>query len=124
MIHSIKSGLNTEEKIIDLFLKSKATNYNEFYAYVADNIDFEVAEFFKGKISNICDASKEVKKILDHMDKFVLSLKGLSRKEQALKINSSYGGSKNNRAAFLFTKLDGKELENKQIKKLFFQVMK
>lgn len=121
-IHSIKSSLNTTEKLIDLFLQSGATNFSEFFKYIEENIDFEVAKHFQGEISNICDAYKEVKKILDHMDKFVLSLKGLSRKEQALKITSSYGPT--NRGAFLFTILDGKQLENKQIKKLFFQVMK
>lgn len=121
-IHSIKSSLNTLEKLIDLFLLSGATNFNEFFKYIEENIDYEVARHFIGEISNICEANKEVNKILDHMRSFVLSLQGMSRKEQAIKITSSYGTT--NRSSFAFTLLDNKELENKQIKKLFFQVLK
>lgn len=123
LIHSLKSDLNNREKLIDLYLQSGATNYNEFFDYVSTNIDYEVAKHFQGQISDICDARKEVDKILDHMSVFVSRLGGMNRKEQAAKIFSSYGKD-SNRASFVFQKLDNKELDNKQLKKLYFQVMK
>jgi len=121
-IHSIKSSLNTEEKLIDLFLTSKTNNYNEFFDYIATNIDYEVAQHFRGQLSKICDANKEVMNILDGMQNFVNNIQNMTRKEQALKITSAYG--KTNRASFVFCLLDGKELDNKAKKKLFFQVLK
>lgn len=121
-LHSLKSELNSQEKLIELFLDCGATNYNDFYNYIANNLDFEIAEHHRGSISKICEANKEVNKILDHMKGFVLSLQGMSRKEQAIKITSSYGPT--NRGSFAFALLDNKELENRQLKKLFFQVLK
>lgn len=123
LIHSLKSDLNNKEKLIDLYLQSNTTNYNDFFNYISINIDYEVAKHFQGQISEICDARKKVDKILDHMDNFVLNLKGMSRKQQAEKIISSYGKG-NNRASFVFQKLDNKKLDNNQLKKLYFQTMK
>jgi len=121
-LHSLKSELNTQEKLIDLFLSSGALSYSEFFDHIANNIDYEVAEHFRGNISKICDAKKEVDKIVDGMVSFVGKLKGMTRKEQALKILGAYGET--NRASFVFMILDGKELDNDNLKKLYFQVMK
>lgn len=121
-IHSIKSSLNTEEKLIDLYLTSGTSTYLGFFDYIATNIDYEVAQHFRGQLSKICDANKEVQDILDGMRNFVNNIQNMTRKEQALKITSAYG--KTNRASFVFSILDGKELDNKAKKKLFFQVLK
>ena len=120
-IHSMKFELNTIEKVIDLFLKSECTNYNEFYEYVCVNIDYEVAQFHISNISRVCDARKEVLRILDGMKSYIDKLSGMTRKEQAAKILSSYGST--NRSGMVFTLLDGKTLNNEQLKKLYFQVL-
>lgn len=121
-IHSIKSSLNTEEKLIDLYLTSGTSTYLGFFNYIVTNIDYEVAQHFRGQLSKICDADKEVKNIIDGMKNFVNNIQNMTRKEQALKITSAYG--KTNRASFVFNILDGKELDTKAKKKLFFQVLK
>lgn len=117
--HSLKSELNTQEKLIDLFLTSGAKSYIEFFNYISNNVDYEVAKHFQGEISKICDAKKEVDKIVEGMVNFVGKLKGMSRKEQALKILSAYGKTAKMSAAFQV--LDGRNIDNKLIKKLLFQ---
>lgn len=120
-LHRMKSELGNYEKVIDVFLKSNRPNYTDFYKLIVDTLDFEIAEQSRGHLSRVCDSYKEVKNIINGMESFVAGIKGLpSRKDQALKIESAYG--KTNRASYVFSILDGKELDDKQIKKLLFQV--
>jgi len=124
MLHHMKSELSSVEKIIDVWISRGYPSYQDFYTYIATTFDYELAETCRGHISNICDGYKEVLKIVEHMKSFVEPLKNISRREAAQKIISSYGGDSNNRANMLFSLLDGKELNDQQIKKLLFQVLK
>lgn len=123
LLHYMKSELSSTEKIMDVWLGQDMPSYSTFYDYISTTFDYELAEKCRGQISNICDAYKEVIKIIYHMKLFVENVKSLTtRKEQAISIISSYGNS--NRAMFVFKILDGKQLEKDDIKKLLFQVMK
>jgi RNA ligase len=125
-LHRMKSELSSLEKIVDVWVAQGCPSYQEFYNYILTTFDYELAEFCKGHISNICDGYKEVLKIIAHMKEFVQPLKSLPRKDAALKILGAYGGEGNNRSGFVFQILDGKDLlSNKDaIKKLIFQSFK
>jgi hypothetical protein len=122
-IHRIKSKLNSEDNFIEYFVSSGMPEYEEFYSLIEKEFDWELAESYRGQISKLCDAGKEVNRIINHMKEFVKELEHLStRKEQALQIVSAYGQT--NRASFVFSLLDGKELTNDQKTKLMYQVLK
>jgi hypothetical protein len=120
-LHRMKSDLASLEKIVDIFIDFGCPNYLEFYNKIEEQFDFELAEYCKGNLSKICDAYKEVKLIEVGMKTFCERLSGLTRKEQALKIISSYGTT--NRASFCFSLLDYEGLDNKAIKKLTMQML-
>lgn len=123
-LHHLKSELSSTEKVMDVWFDRGKPNYNDFYNYIFKTFDFELAEYVKGNISKICDAFKQVEKIVngmtDFVDKKVRPLK--TRREQALLIKSSYGDT--NRAGYVFTILDNRPLTNENYKKLMFQVLK
>lgn len=123
-IHKLKSELGSIEKLIDFYFESECPNYSDAYNLICETIDFEIAEFVKGDLSKICDAMKEVKKIVDNMTKIVNTevSKLKNRKEQAEMIIQKWGNT--NRASFAFLILDGKELHRDNYKKLLYQVLK
>lgn len=121
--HRLKSELNSENNFVEFYVQQGMPDYQEFFTAVEKVVDFETATAFRGRISKAVDAGKEVKRIISHMTEFVKSVKSLkTRKEQAEQILGAYGPT--NRASFLFAMLDGKELTNDQIIKLFWQVLK
>lgn len=123
-LHRIKSQLNSEDNLIELFVNEGMPEYEVFYNLLVKTFDWEIAEQLKSQISKLADAGKNTKKIVMHMKDFVATIKGYStRKEQARAIISSYGGPNNNRASMLFTLLDGKELSKEQLTKLIYQVI-
>jgi hypothetical protein len=124
-LHRMKTELASREKVIDVWMLLNRPSYNEFYDYLAQKFDFELANQVRGEISKICDAKKEVDDIIAGMKRFVdveLS-KYPTRKLQAVTTFQSYGKN-TNRAGFVFTLLDGKELSNEDYKKLLFQCLK
>ncbi len=124
-LHRMKSELSSIDKVIDVWAAQGYPSYTDFYNYICNTFDFELAEQCKGFISKIADGYKEVLKIIKGMEDFVDKLKSLpNRKEQALKIISSYGGEANNRCGMVFTLLDGKFLKPDDMKRLIFQVLK
>ena len=123
-LHKIKSQLNSDDNLIELFVNEGMPDYTQFYNLLVKNFDWEIAEQLKSQVSKLADAGKKVRKIAEHMKEFVLIIKNYStRKEQARAIISSYGGQTNNRASMLFNLLDGKELTNDQLTKLIYQVI-
>ena len=109
---------------MDVWLEQGMPDYNTFYSYIVTSFDYELAEQCRGHISNLCDARKEVDKIIEHMRGFINSnVRHLTtRKDQAVTILKSYGET--NRSGYLFKILDNKPLEKDDYKKLMFQVMK
>jgi len=133
-IHKIKSAIYlikhrfkseaTLENTLDLYFNYDKPSYQEFASKLTETFDYECFEMVRGYASQVCDASKEVNKIVDGFKSFIDNqLKSLStRKEQAQKVISSY--SESNRASMIFSLLDGKSLTADQQKKLFWQVLK
>jgi hypothetical protein len=123
-LHRMKESLSSIDKVIDVWHDQGEPSYQTFEKFITDQFDYELFQQIRGEVSNICDASKEVKKILDGFNVFVNdTLRPLpSRKEQALKVVAAYGIT--NRASFIFKLLDGKELGSEDRKKLLYQVLK
>jgi hypothetical protein len=119
--HAFKAHASIET-VLDLFLSYGRPNYNDFKVRLSESFDYECVQMVIGFISQICEAYKEVQEIEAHMQRFVLGLTNMSRKEQAAKIISAYGDT--NRAGFVFMKLDNKSFTNKEYQKLLWQVLK
>ncbi len=122
--HRLKDEFRNLEKILDFYISEKCPSYHEFYDRVAQIVDFETATEIRGDISRCIDAWKDVQKIINGMMVFVNDTlsKLPSRKEQAIKIMSSYGTT--NRSQYVFSILDSRPLTDDQIRKLFWQVLK
>ena len=120
--HHMRSELGSYERVIDLFFTIGQPNYTDFYKYVVNTFDFEIANLIKNDISIICDGMKEVKLIIAHLNEFIAPLRQKTRKDAALAIIQAYGQT--NRAGMAFKLLDGKELLADDLKKLLYQVTK
>lgn len=120
--HRMKSELGSYERLIDFYFEQGLPDYQDFYSYLEKNFDFEIAEAYRGDISRICTGMKEVNKLLESMQTKVNDLKGKPRKDAAAVILQAYGQT--NRSGMAFKLLDGKKLENDDIKKLLYQVTK
>lgn len=124
VLHRMKETLSSFEKVVDVWYEQGEPSYQEFEKFIVDQFDFELWQQIRGESSHICDANKQVQKIINGFQVFVnqvLSHLG-TRKEQAEKVLSSYGQT--NRASFVFKILDGKELSKEDKKKLLWQVLK
>lgn len=122
-LHAFKSEASFENTI-DLFFAYNMPSYQDFEKKLIEQFDYECFQMVRGFASTICEGYKEVQKIVSSMTKFADSLKSLSsRKEQALKVFSSYG-KESNRSSFVFTILDNKPISKEQQKKLLYQVTK
>jgi len=123
VLHRMKSEFSTFDNVIDTWLTIGKPDYQGFYDFILNKFDYELAEQMKGDISRLSDAYKEVKKIIDGIDRFVYGLQYLpTRREQAKRIQDSYGDT--SRTRFAFKLLDKKELDGEDIRKLLWQVMK
>jgi cell fate (sporulation/competence/biofilm development) regulator YlbF (YheA/YmcA/DUF963 family) len=121
--HAIKSFLNSENNLIELYVNLGMPDYQTFFNYIAETFDFELAEFYIGDISRLVEASKKVNKIIDGMKDFVYSIREFkTRKDQALHIIQSYGETA--RKGMVFKILDNQELNSEDYKKLIWQSLK
>jgi hypothetical protein len=121
-LHRMKTELGSFERVVDLYFVINKPDYNTYYQYVVDNFDYELAESCKSHISRICDGMKEVNKIVKAMKEKADEVRGLTRKEAAAIILSDYGVT--NRSGMVFSLLDNKPLQDKDYKRLLFQVTK
>jgi hypothetical protein len=123
-LHRMKEALSSFDKVVDVWYEQGQPSYQDFEKFIASQFDWELWTQCRGDASRICDGSKMVDKIILGMNVFVDQvLKHLpTRKDQAIKVLSSYGNT--NRASFVFKLLDGKTLEVDDRKKLLYQVLK
>lgn len=121
--HAFKSNA-TIENTIDLYFTFDKPDFNTFKQKIGELYDWECVQMVIGFISNICDAWKEVEKIVAGIDAFVnKELRPLpNRKDQAVKVLSAYSTS--SRSSMVFKRLDNKPLDNNDLKRLLYQVMK
>ena len=99
-----------------------APTYQEFFNYLSETFDFEIATMATGHVSRIADGMKEVQKIIDGMKVFVQPVLTMNRKDAAGKILQAYGTT--GRSAMLFKMYDHKPLDSDSYKKLLYQVLK
>jgi hypothetical protein len=130
-LHRAKSEISSIDKVIDVYidwfmdrntLSHEFTGYPEFFKYLTEKFDFEIATMATGHASRICDAMKEVKKIMDALVLFSFDCINIPRKEAAAKILQAYGST--GRAAMVFKMLDTKYIGADEYKKLLYQVLK
>ena len=122
-LHRFKSEA-TLENTLELYFLNGRPSYQEFEQRLIEAFDYECFEMVRGYASSICDAAKDVQRIVEGIDEFVGgTLRPLpTRRAQAEKVIASYGQT--NRSAFVFARLDNKVLNDDQMKKLYWQVLK
>lgn len=114
-LHKMFGGMNTIENVIDVFLESpRSCKYSEFYNYLVQTMDFEIAERCKNDILLITVAYSKVVEIYNHIKQFIKGIRNnFSRKEQALEISKNWD-SYRKKVAFLM--LDNKEIPDNLLK--------
>lgn len=114
----------TLEATLDMFVAFGYPQYQEFEAKLVEQFDYECFGMVRGYASQVVDAFKQVKEIEAGMQRFLTEqVKPMpTRRLQAVVVKQSYGET--NRAAFLFTLLDGKPFGAKEYTKLLWQVLK
>ena len=120
--HAFKSDMSLKNMLKTFFGIGKPKTFKDFYENIEKTFDFECANMAIPMISKVIDAYKEAQKIFAHMsDEFIPRLKGLSRKDAAMKIIESYG--KSVRSGIAFTMLDGKPITDKELEKVMQQFL-
>ena len=119
-LHRLKSELSSQEKIMDVWFSQNKPSYDDFYNYILNTFDYELAEYCKENITKIIDAYDKVNDNISRMREVVTPLLSLSRKDSALIILESYKCH----SSYLFKLLSGKELDDKDIKKLLLTFLK
>jgi hypothetical protein len=120
-LHRFRENANIET-VVDLYGEFGYPEYQAFEEQLTSKFDYECFNMVRGFASQVCEAKKQVDKIVEGMHRFIEPLKTKSRKDAALTIQKAYGET--NRASFCFTLLDGKPLDKDKIKKLLYQCLK
>lgn len=119
-LHSFKSDLSLKN-LLEIFLDNPNQSQNEFLNFIESNFDHECMVVSRPIVERIEGARGEVNKILDKVDLFVHDFKdNLSRKEFALVAKFEL----KDHAGLAFGKLDGKALDKKTLKKLYYAQLK
>ena len=121
-VHRMKSEMGSFERVVDFWFSNDMPDFQSAYRIIQETIDFEVAERCRGDLSRICDAWKEVKKIVDFMEKYVEDNSKVDQKTFALETIQKWGDT--NRSSFVFELRKGKELTKDNYKKLLYQCIK
>jgi hypothetical protein len=130
-LHRAKSEISSIEKVIDVYidwfmdrynLSHEPTGYVEFFEYLTEKFDFEIATMATGHASRICDAMKEVSKIMNALFEFASARMYIARNIAAKEILQAYGST--GRSAIIFKMLDRKTIGADDYKKLLYQVLK
>jgi len=114
-LHKILSGVKSIGNVLDIFLESpKFEQEQQFYNFLETTFDYEVAEYCKDYVAQICAAYCAVLDKTKKVEHVIQGLRGLTRKEQALDIQGHYNDW---RHAYCFSLLDGKTMDNKTLRK-------
>jgi hypothetical protein len=121
-VHRLATGLRSTSHVLEFFLESpRYTNYQDFYNYTVDHIDFEVAEKIKNEAKLITDAySKFVKGIEQIQEALVLIRNYDTRKEQAKAIQQEFPNWK---MPIAFLLLDNREIDDKVVRKAMEKIL-
>jgi hypothetical protein len=130
-LHRAKSEISSIEKIIDVYidwfiprhtLSHEPTGYQEFFKYLTEKFDFEIATMATGHASRICDAMKEVSKIMNALFEFASARMNIPRNIAAKEVLQAYGST--GRSSIIFKMMDRKTIGADEYKKLLYQVLK
>jgi len=130
-LHRAKSEISSVDKVIDVYidwfmprhtLSHEPTGYVEFFEYLTVKFDFEIATMATGHASRICDAMKEVHKIMTALFEFASARMNIPRNIAAKEVLQAYGST--GRSAIIFKMLDRKTIGADEYKKLLYQVLK
>lgn len=124
-LHSLATGIRSISNVLDVFIESpKFINYQDFYNYVEQVLDHEIAEKIKDEIKQITEAYGKFIHSVDIMrlniDRYIRCLE--TRKEQALEIQREWGNNKW-MVPVAFHILDNKEIDDKVIKKSMEKIL-
>lgn len=130
-LHRAKSEISSIDKVIDVYidwfisrhtLSHEPTGYVEFFEYLTEKFDFEIATMARGHASRICDAMKKVHVIMNALFEFAIARMKMPRKYAAEEILQAYGST--GRSAIVFKILDRKAIGADEYKKILYQVLK
>lgn len=130
-LHRAKSEISSVDKVIDVYidwfmprhtLSHEPTGYVEFFEYLTIKFDFEIATMATGHASRICDAMKEVHKIMNALFEFASARMNIPRNIAAKEVLQAY--SSTGRSAIIFKMLDRKTIGADDWRKLLYQVLK
>ena len=128
-LHRAKSEISSIEKVIDVYIDyfmtatyPVAPTYPLFFQYLTVKFDFEIATMAQGHASRICDAMKEVNKIMAALVNCASECKSMPRRDAAARVLQAYGTT--GRSSIIFKLLDGKVVGADDWKKLLYQVLK
>lgn len=130
-LHRAKSEISSIEKVIDVYidwfmdrhnLSHEPTGYVHFFEYLTEKFDFEIATMATGHASRICDAMKEVDKIMNALFGFASARMNIARNIAAKEVLQAYGST--GRAAVIFRLLDKKPVTAADYKKILYQCLK
>jgi hypothetical protein len=115
-LHKILSGMKSTGNVLDVFMESpKFENGKDFYKFMETTLDYEVAEYCKDSIEDICEAYRNVIVQKKEVEDLVNSLgKDTTRKDQAMEIQKHL---KDWCVGYAFSRLDGKEMDDKTLRK-------
>jgi hypothetical protein len=128
--HRLKEEFSSLEKVLEFYISEGCPDFKTFQTKIAEVVDWETSVEAIGDISRCVDAWKEVSLILVSMKTFIdETLKPIGdpkdkklRGQMAKLVTDAYGNTSRN--SFVFKLLDGKELGNGDLAKLFWQILK
>jgi hypothetical protein len=121
-VHRLATGLRSTSHVLEFFLESpRFIDYQDFYNYTVNHIDFEVAEKIKDEAKLITDAYTKFVKCVDNMNERIPFIRNYeTRKEQAMAIQEEFSDWK---TAIAFILLDKREIDDKIVRKAMEKIL-
>lgn len=121
-LHRAKSDIGSFPKVVDIFLESNTSTFDDFFKFVETNLDYELAKMASKDMAEIIEINERSAKIISEIKSVVEVLKPGPRKDAALRILELY--QKDGLSSFAFNLLNGKEIEKKHLKELILKLRK
>jgi len=121
-LHKIATGMRTISNVLDVFMESpRFVEYQDFYKFLCDSLDFEIAERVKDDIAKITEAYGKFIHSINTIERAMEYISKLdSRKKQAMAIQEHWDGWM---IPVGFSLLDNKELDDKLVKKSMEKIL-
>jgi hypothetical protein len=114
-MHSLMFGMKSLDNVLEVFMENPTPKYSEFYKYIGDTMDFEIAENCKDYVRIITVAYTKYLEKLNNLKHFLETMPSdYNRKEVALTIQYNY---RDWRVSAAFSLLDKGEVPVKIVKK-------